>query len=209
MSLNYILSDGSNPKALMILAHGAGAGMNHSFMEELTKELNQNGISVLRFNFPYMESGRKSPGSPKTNINAWNEALNYALQLNNNLPILLSGKSYGGRMASHLLAEEHFERVKAIIYYGFPLHAPGRDSIDRASHLSQISVPQLFLQGSKDKLAIPELITQVANELDDSRLIFLEEADHSFNVPKRSGKTRSDSIRELVKETSKFIGSIL
>ena len=125
-----------NPSSLLILAHGAGAPMNHTFLEKLALEFNLSGISVLRFNFPYVTQGKKLPGNPKPNINAWKVVTEWALRQYNQ-PTFISGKSYGGRMASHLLAEDENISVRGIIYFGFPLHAPGKKSLVRYHHLKK------------------------------------------------------------------------
>lgn len=195
------IEESQNASGILILAHGAGAGMHHPFMHDLSQAIAAYGITTLRFNFPYMEQGRKSPGSPKANIETWKLVVDYAIKAHPGLPIFLSGKSYGGRMASHLMSEKEIPEVKGNIYFGFPLHAPGRDSKDRAAHLVAIKVPQLFLQGSKDKLANPKLINEVVATLANADIRMIEEADHSFNVPKRSGKTKQDVMSYLVKES--------
>lgn len=202
--INGLLNEAKNPKAMLVLAHGAGAGMNHSFMETLTNELNKLEVSVLRFNFPYIDQGRKSPGSPKANIYAWHQVVDWTSQ-ETDLPIFLSGKSYGGRMASHLLAAHSFEPVKGIIYFGFPLHAPGKDSKDRANHLPDISIPQLFLQGTKDALARIDMINEVASDLPKAKLVELQDADHSF---KTKGKKIEEVIKELAQLASNWMQTI-
>ncbi|MEP0273889.1 alpha/beta hydrolase family protein [Ekhidna sp.] len=196
-----------SPKAssILIVAHGAGAGMHHFFMKEIAQLISNEGITVVRFNFPYMEQGRKSPGSPKSNIETWNIVIEHILTMYPEMPIVVSGKSYGGRMASHLLAEHNFERVKGIIYFGFPLHAPGKDSKDRAQHLCEITLPQLFLQGSKDKLANLDLMKEVMKSLHKAEIRVIEDADHSFHVPKRSGKTKEEILLLLATESINWI----
>lgn len=189
--------------SILILAHGAGAGMEHSFMTKLSDELVLSGITVLRFNFPYIDAGRKSPGSPKPNVAAWNVVLDYAIN-QFDVPIFLSGKSYGGRMASHLLAENETSPVNGIIYFGFPLHAPGRDSKDRADHLAHVDTPQLFLQGTKDTLANPQLINEVCEGLKQAEIIMIEGGDHSFKV---KGTKHDEVIRALATHTSKWVNS--
>lgn len=111
-------------------------------------------------------------------------------------------------MASHLLSEQQTSVVKGIIYYGFPLHAPGRDSMDRASHLDKVKVPQLFIQGTKDKLANFEMITEVVNRHALASLVEIKDGDHSFNVPKSSGFTKESMIENLAKISSEWIAKI-
>ena len=203
------IEEASIPKAMLIVGHGAGAGMHHPFMVTLANEFAAKNVSTIRFNFPYMEQGRKSPGSPKANIETWRYVIEHISNEYAGLPIFISGKSYGGRMASHLLAEDNVCPAKGIIYYGFPLHAPGRDSKDRANHLSSIKVPQLFLQGSKDKLANLGFMEEVIGGLSNATMKVIDEADHSFNVPKRSGKTKDDVMEFLTTSSEEFIKSTI
>ncbi|MEO9484771.1 MAG: alpha/beta family hydrolase [Ekhidna sp.] len=199
------IDEASNARAILIMAHGAGAGMLHPFMQVLASKIALIDITTIRFNFPYMEQGRKSPGSPKTNIEAWKAVVDYVSNTYPDLPIFTSGKSYGGRMASHLIAQNQISAIKGIIYFGFPLHAPGRDSIDRAAHLADINIPQLFLQGSKDKLANPDLMNEVVKSLQMVEMELIEDADHSFNVPKRSGKTKEDIMDFLAQKSEAWM----
>lgn len=186
-------------EALLIMGHGAGAPMTHSFMNSLSAAINSHGISTLRFNFPYIDSGRKSPGSPKPNIAAWGAVVEHALGKFKEL-IYISGKSYGGRMGSHLLAENDHD-VKGIVYFGFPLHAPGRDSKDRANHLKDLKVPQLFIQGTKDALANYEMISEVVAE-NDAQMITIDGADHSFRI---KGRKPTEVIEEMAQSTADWI----
>ena len=206
--IECIVEKSSEPKAFMIFSHGAGAGMHHSFMKAVSASLVEQDIAVARFNFPYMQQGRKSPGSPKSNIEAWKLVVEH-IQSTTDLPIFLSGKSYGGRMASHLLAEKLVDNIAGLIYFGFPLHAPGRDSKDRAAHLSEVIVPQLFLQGSNDKLANLEMIKEVVSELSEAEIAVYDHADHSFNVPKKSGKTKEEMMDELVSKAATWMKGLV
>jgi len=203
--LEAIQSEVSTPTAVLLLAHGAGAGMNHTFMESLSSHLAENHIEVVRFNFPYMTAGKKFPGSPKSNIQAWSDVIDWAIE-NFQAPIFIGGKSYGGRMGSHVMAENAKQKVKGLIYYGFPLHAPGRDSVDRAKHLSQINVPQLFLQGSRDALAKLELMKQVASKLELGTLKEILGGDHSFKV---KGMKPDEVIEQLAKDSSGWISNLI
>lgn len=200
------IDESKNPIATIILAHGAGAGMHHPSMIEISKKLIAYDFNVVRFNFPYMEQGRKSPGSPKSNIETWEIVIDHISNQYKNLPLYMAGKSYGGRMGSHFLSENHDTKVKGVIYFGFPLHAPGRDSKDRANHLDKVRVPQFFLQGAKDKLANIEMMKEVVSDLDNAELLKIEFADHSFNAPKSSGKTKDDIVAEMAKRVANWIG---
>ncbi|WP_462249497.1 alpha/beta hydrolase family protein [Ekhidna sp.] len=199
------INEADSSKAVLIIAHGAGAGMHHPFMTSISKLLSEKSITTARFNFPYMEQGRKSPGSPKSNIETWRLVLEHIMQRYQDAPIFLSGKSYGGRMASHLVVENNLPYVKGIIYFGFPLHAPGKDSIDRAANLVNIKIPQLFLQGSNDKLANLSMMEQVVSGLKLASIETIAHADHSFNVPKKSGKTKEDVLEFLAECSATWI----
>lgn len=201
-SVSYEIDEAPHAKAVLLIAHGAGAGMHHPFMAQLAGRIAEQGFHAARFNFPYMEQGRKSPGSPKSNIATWREAVRHTHSQYPRLPVFVSGKSYGGRMASHLLAEEGIsDIVRGVIYFGFPLHAPGRDSKDRAAHLPQITQPQLFLQGERETLANQTLIEEVVADLSNAHMEIIDFADHSFNVPKKSGRTKED-VMDFLTTTS-------
>ena len=195
--IEAIYSESIDPLALLLLGHGAGVGMAHLFMESLAKSLNESQIDVVRFNFPYLSTGKKFPGSPKPDIQAWKDVIGWSIE-NSQLPTFVGGKSYGGRMASHLLANEEISQVRGIIYFGFPLHAPGKESMDRAKHLDQIKVPQLFLQGSRDALAGFDIIQQVSKGLSNSSLKEITGGDHSFKVK----GSKKEKIIELLSQHS-------
>ncbi len=200
------INEASQPEYILVLAHGAGAGMNHPFMINIAESISSYVGSVIRFNFPYMEQGRKSPGSPKPNIEAIQKVYEFTGDRFAGLPIFLSGKSYGGRLSSHLIADQPSLSVAGLIYFGFPLHAPGRDSIDRAAHLYHIEIPQLFIQGTRDKLANYEMIQGVIKECRKADLLTIEQGDHSFKVPKKlTGKTPEDIIELISTEANSWI----
>ena len=202
--VTYEIDDTPTSSAVLILAHGAGAGMHHPFLNTLAKQICDEGVSVVRFNFPYMEKGRKAPGSPKDAILCWEKIILETKKLFHDKDLFISGKSYGGRMASHLLAVNHDLKVSGIIYYGFPLHAPGRDSTERAAHLGVIEVPQLFIQGNKDKLANIQLMRKVTTELQLASMIEMENGDHSFKTPK-SFASQEETMRKLSKISIEWI----
>lgn len=208
-SITVEIDKAQNANGIIIIGHGAGAGMHHPFMVDLAKLLAEKGLHAVRFNFPYMEQGRKSPGSPKKNIETWRLITKHIQSHHPSLQIILSGKSYGGRMASHLLSEETPDNVVGIVYFGFPLHAPGKDSKDRANHLEAVQVPQLFLQGTNDKLANIMLMEDVVATLANGSLVKFEGADHSFNVPKKLNISKSEMIEQLVAATTSFQEKLL
>jgi predicted alpha/beta-hydrolase family hydrolase len=199
--INAIINHSSDQKAVIALAHGAGAGMEHPFMKKLAHSLVEQSFTVLRFNFPYMSNGKKFPGNPKTNINTWGNVVNWANE-QFDTPLFLSGKSYGGRMASHLLAENERLKVAGAIYFGFPLHAPGKPSTDRANHLQKVNYFQLFLQGTNDSLASFDLISTVCEQLPHVEVQAFEGADHSF---KTKGINQDLQIRQLSLAVSRWI----
>ena len=203
------VDEAAESRAIVIIAHGAGAGMHHPFMTSISRLFTAQGFHVARFNFPYMENGKKFPGAPKPNIETWGLVIDHLSTTYPSLPVIVSGKSYGGRMASHLLADGAPARVKGVFYLGFPLHAPGKDAKTRAAHLDRIQVPQLFLQGVNDQLANIVLMREVLSSLPAARMLEVEFADHSFKVPKASGRTGQEVMQQLVEETTKWIDTVL
>jgi predicted alpha/beta-hydrolase family hydrolase len=190
-------------KCIITLAHGAGAGMNHSFMETLANALAETNIATLRFNFPFAENKKGRPDSPAVAHQTIEAAINKAQELYPALPLFAAGKSFGGRMTSQYLSAHHDTKVKGIIFYGFPLHSAGKPSIDRAEHLKEVKVPMLFLQGTKDTLATWDLIESVCSSLKKAKLVKLEGADHSFKAGKK------DIMSLLVNATNEWIDKIL
>lgn len=193
----YQISNNSQAKYLIIVAHGAGAGMDHPFMEELAGEISSLHGTVIRFNFPYISQGRKMPGSPKEAIAAIQKIYDHARIAFPGLPVILAGKSYGGRMNSHWVTGHPDADVCGLIYLGFPLHPPGKASTARAEHLSQIRLPQLFIQGTNDSLANYEMISGVADGLEQATLHTIPGGDHSFKVPKKTGRAYKEIIKEI------------
>lgn len=185
-SVSAEVTEPKKMKAIFTFAHGAGAPMNHAFMTTMSKELEQLGIGTLRFNFPYMENKKGRPDTPAVAHETIDVAARYLLKEYPKTPVFLSGKSFGGRMSSQYLAKFAPEFIKGIAFYGFPLHAAGNPSIERADHLKDVKVPMLFLQGTRDSLADWELINQVTNRLPKATLVKIEGADHSFKVAKKN-----------------------
>ncbi|HEY8920384.1 MAG TPA: alpha/beta fold hydrolase [Chitinophaga sp.] len=197
VSAKYTTPD--KPKCIFTLAHGAGAGMDHSFMETLANALSGAGIATLRFNFPFAEGKKGRPDTPAVAHATIEAAITKARELAPKLPLFAAGKSFGGRMSSQYLAAHPESPVKGIIFYGFPLHPSGKPSIERADHLKALKIPMLFLQGSKDTLATWELIETVCASLKKATLVKLEGADHSFKAGKK------DVMSLLVDETNKWV----
>ncbi len=201
VSAKYIAPD--KPMCIFTLAHGAGAGMDHSFMETLADALSKVGIATLRFNFPFAEHKKGRPDSPAIAHMTIEAVIMKARELNPKLPLFASGKSFGGRMSSQYLAGHPDSSVKGVIFYGFPLHPSGKPSTERAEHLKALKIPMLFLQGSRDTLATWELIKTVRESLRKATLVKFEGADHSF----KAGK--NDVMSSLVNETKKWVEKIL
>ncbi|MCB0563022.1 MAG: dienelactone hydrolase family protein [Phaeodactylibacter sp.] len=194
--------------ALLVLSHGAGAGMEHPFMEMLAQQLAAHKVGTLRFNFAYMEKGGRAPDRPPKAHLAIKAAVKKALKFADGLTLLAGGKSFGGRMTSQVAAKGELEPVKGIVYYGFPLHAPGKPGIERAAHLSDVNVPQLFLQGTRDTLARFDLMEAVCEKLEQARLVKIEGGDHSFKTLKRSGITHEEAVQRLAEETAGFAAKL-
>jgi predicted alpha/beta-hydrolase family hydrolase len=189
-------------KAILVLAHGAGANMKHAFMERLSLELASQNIASLRYNFPYMEEKKKRPDMPAVAHAAVRAAMNKAKALYPKLPLIAGGKSFGGRMTSQYAAKEHPAFLKGIVFFGFPLHPTGHPSVERAAHLNDVNIPMLFLQGTADTLAEKDLIKGVCKSLSLATLNFYEKADHSF----KSGK--QDLLPVLALQTSVWFDTI-
>ena len=187
----------------MTLAHGAGAGMNHSFMVALAQALAEKGIATLRFNFAFTENKKGRPDTPAVAHKIIETAILKAQKLLPQLPLFVSGKSFGGRMTSQYIAANPNNAVKGIVFYGFPLHPPGKPSIDRAEHLKDVTSPMLFIQGSKDEFATWELITQVCSSLPQAELVKIEGADHGFKAG------RKDIMSKLVDVTDEWIDKMM
>ncbi|NPC58389.1 alpha/beta hydrolase family protein [Caenimonas soli] len=196
-----LLDAPAHAQACYVFAHGAGAGMHHSFMAAIATGLAQRGIASLRFQFPYMEQGSKRPDLPAVAHGAVRAAVQAAAKQLPGLPLFAGGKSYGGRMTSQAQAAEPLPNVRGIVFVGFPLHPAGKPSIDRAGHLAGVQVPMLFLQGTRDTLADLELIRDATTKLGSrATLHIVDGADHSFHVLARSGRT-DEQVREELLDT--------
>ena len=191
--------------ALLVLAHGAGAGMHHPFMETVAEKLAARGVATLRYQFPYMEQGKKAPSPQKTLLRTVRAAVDQAATLADGLPILAGGKSMGGRMTSLAAAEEALPQVKGLVFFGFPLHAPGKPSAHRGEHLHQVGLPMLFLQGTRDKLADLSLLEPLCRDVGKhASLHIVDGGDHSFHMLKRSGRTDEEGLDELADQVREW-----
>ena len=186
-------------RACLVLAHGAGAGMTHPFMAAVAAELAQRGIATLRYQFPYMEQHGKRPDPPKLAHATVRAAAAEAARLLPKLPLFAGGKSFGGRMTSQAQATAPLAGVCGLVFLGFPLHPAGRPSRERAQHLAAVAIPMLFLQGTRDKLAHrDELEPALAALGERATLRLFDDADHSFHVPRRSGRSDAEVLGEVL-----------
>ena len=201
-----LLATPPHARACYVLAHGAGAGMNHPFMASVAVELWQRGIATLRYQFPYMERGAKRPDPPQlahATVRAAIAAASHALP---KLPLIAGGKSFGGRMTSQAQAQEPLPGVRALAFLGFPLHPAGKPSRERAKHLFDVRIPMLFLQGTRDTLAVLDELEPVCEALGDrATLKLFQDADHSFHVPARSGRKDAEVRGEVLDALAAWI----
>jgi predicted alpha/beta-hydrolase family hydrolase len=198
-SVSAILERPPDAWALYVLAHGAGAGMRHRFMEDVATALAGKGIATLRYQFPYVEAGSRRPDPPAVLEATVRAAVATAREAAPGLRLIAGGKSMGGRMTSNAMARAPLEGVSGLVFLGFPLHPPKQPAVTRAEHLERVESPMLFLQGTRDDLADLELIAGVCRRLGPKATIrVVEGADHSFGVLKRSGRTGEEVMEELV-----------
>src|SRR4051794_5944781 len=195
-------------RACYVLAHGAGAGMIHRFMEEVASGLADRDVATLRYQFPYMEKGSKRPDAPAVAHAAVRAAVAEAARRCANIPLLAGGKSFGGRMTSQAQAIKPLPGVRGLIFLGFPLHPAGKPATERATHLGQILIPMLFVQGTHDKLAEPALIGPVVAALGSASCHEVDAADHSFHVPARSGRNDRAVMTEILDAVSTWVRAI-
>jgi predicted alpha/beta-hydrolase family hydrolase len=174
--------------------------MEHSFMEEMAEALAAREVATLRFQFPYMEQGRKAPDRAPACMATVRAAVDLARSEVPDLPVVAGGKSMGGRMTSLAASERELPGVGGLVFLGFPLHAPKKPGTSRGDHLFDVGVPMLFLQGSRDRLAEQELLGPIVKKLPAATMYVVEEGDHSFKVPKRTGKTHGDVIEDLAEQ---------
>ncbi len=200
----------SRASACLVLAHGAGAGMTHPFMAAVAGGLAERGIASLRYQFPYMERGSKRPDAPALAQATVRAAVSEAAGLCSSLPPVAGGKSFGGRMTSQAQAASPLPAIKGLVFLGFPLHAAGKASQDRARHLFEVEIPMLFLQGSRDALAdLRELEPICARLGSRATLRVFEDADHSFHVRARSGTTDAQVLGELLDACAAWIDGVV
>jgi predicted alpha/beta-hydrolase family hydrolase len=194
---------------LLVLAHGAGAGMRHPFLEALAQELAGVSVATFRYQFPYMEQRRRVPDAPSMLTASVAAAVQAGAKATPDLPLLAGGKSLGGRMTSTAASDGKLEGVRGLVFFGFPLHPPKRPGTKRAEHLKNVKQPMLFLQGTRDDLADLKLLRPICEQLGGlATLQVIEGADHSFHVLKKSGKTDAGVLRELAEKVASWAAKI-
>jgi uncharacterized protein len=198
------------PRACYVLAHGAGAGMNHPFMAAVATELAGRGIATLRYQFPYMEQGGKRPDPPKLAHATVRAAVAEAARLVPKLPLFAGGKSFGGRMTSQAQALEPLPGVRGLVFLGFPLHPAGKSSRERGDHLFDGQIPMLFLQGTRDALAALDELEPLCAALGArATLKLFADADHSFHVPARTGRKDAEVRAEMLDALTAWIDGVI
>ena len=197
--LSALLMKPRRARACFVFAHGAGAGMSHAFMEAIATGLYARGIATLRYQFPFMEKGSKRPDSPAVAQVAVRAAVAEARKRCRGMPLIAGGKSFGGRMTSQAQASRPLPGVRGLAFLGFPLHPPDKPAILRAEHLWEVEIPMLFVQGTRDKLAELRLLKSVTKRLGKRATTHLiDQADHAFHMPARSGRTDSDVMIDIL-----------
>jgi uncharacterized protein len=208
-SVSGLLVRPADARACFVFAHGAGAGMTHPFMESVAAGLSERGVASLRYQFPYMEKASRRPDSPAVAHAAVRAAVAEAGRCCEGLNLIAGGKSFGGRMTSQAQAAAPLPGVRGLAFLGFPLHPAGKPSDDRAKHLSDVHIPMLFVQGTRDNLAELKLLEPVVAKLGPSASLHAEEgADHSFHVLARSGRNDGEVMRDILDTLAAWIGTI-
>ena len=203
--VSAILMRPADARCLLALAHGAGAGITHPFLEKLARELATVGVATFRYQFPYMEQRRRVPDSPSVATATVAGAVRAAAKAAAGLPLFAGGKSFGGRMSSQAASLGLLDGVKGLVFFGFPLHPPNRPGTKRADHLAKVRMTMLFLQGTRDALADLNLLRPICTGLGSlATLRVIEGADHSFHVLKSSGRSDADALRELARTTASW-----
>jgi predicted alpha/beta-hydrolase family hydrolase len=196
-------------RACYVFAHGAGAGMAHPFMAAVASELAERGIATLRYQFPYMEQGSKRPDAPKLAHATVRAAVAEASRRAPDLALFAGGKSFGGRMTSQAQAAAPLPGVRGLVFLGFPLHAAGKPSDERAKHLFDVRIPMLFLQGTRDDLADLQLLQPIVDKLGaNATLKRFQDADHSFHVPARSGRKDPEVRAEVLDALADWLDAV-
>jgi len=209
VEVSALLTSPASPRALYVLAHGAGAGMRHRFLETMAQRLAARGIATLRYQFPYTEQGSRRIDPEPLLLDTVRAAVAMGREEAGGAPLLAGGKSMGGRMTSRAAAVEPLEGVAGLVFLGFPLHPAGRPSVSRAEHLYPVALPMLFLQGTRDTLAELDLLRPVVEKLGPrATLRIVEHADHMFHVLKKSGRSDEPVLDELADAVAAWSGEL-
>jgi len=209
VDVSALLVSPARPDALYVLAHGAGAGMRHAFMETMAARLAARGVATLRYQFPYVENGSRRIDPEPLLLDTVRAAVAMGREAAGGVTLIAGGKSMGGRMSSRAAAASPLEDVAGLAFLGFPLHPAGQPGISRAEHLAKVSVPLLFLQGTRDTLAELPLLRPVVDKLGArATLHIVEHADHMFHVLKKSGRTDEQVLDELADTVAAWSGKL-
>jgi predicted alpha/beta-hydrolase family hydrolase len=209
-SIDGLVRKPRGARAMYVLAHGAGAGMRHPFLEEMAERLAGAGIGTFRYEFPYMAHGRRRPDAARRLQQTVRAAVETARAKAPRLPLIAGGKSMGGRMTSLAASQEPLPGVRGLAFLGFPLHAPGRVGNERADHLSDVDIPMLFVQGTRDSLADLDEVTGVCKRLGHkATLHVVDGGDHSFKVLKRSVRDPADVVQEVAEAMASWVDAVL
>ncbi|MEO0896349.1 MAG: alpha/beta family hydrolase [Bacteroidota bacterium] len=207
--VDWLYMEPKNPLAVLVLSHGAGAGMQHQNMESIAQSMYHAGLAVFRFNFTYMQKGGGRE-SQKVSVATIQAAIQLVHKKYPGLPILVGGHSYGGRMTSHAAREAFVEPVKGLIYFAFPLHAPGRAGKERADHLTEVNYPQLFLSGSRDTFSTGTLLEEVAEDLGERATLHrLFTANHSYKILKKTRTSEETVFDEMGRVVQEWLKKVL
>lgn len=194
---------------LLVFAHGAGAGMRHPFMTALAAALGARGVATFRYQFPYMEKRTGRPDPQPILLATVRAAIAAARSAADDLPLLAGGKSMGGRMTSLAAAAAPLDGVRGIAFFGFPLHLAGRVDVERAEHLKRVTVPLLFLQGTRDKMAHLDRLETVTAALGARATVHIVEGgDHSFGVLKKTGRTAEQVFEDLAGAVERWASAL-
>ncbi len=206
-SLDAIYMAPARGQPLCVLGHGAGAPMTHAHISAIAEALAEVGIGTLRFNFPFMQSGKRRVDAKPVCLETFSHAIATAQRLNPSARLLLGGHSFGGRMATHYLAEEQ-PSMTGGVFFSFPLHASKKPDTQRAAHLPEIEIPLLFVSGDRDTLAEKDLLTNVTAGLPKATLHWIDTADHSFKILKRTRESSEDVYSEAARVTASWLVSV-
>jgi uncharacterized protein len=199
----------ASARSCLVLAHGAGAGMDHPFLAAAAAGLAERGVATLRYQFPFIERGSRRPDPPRLAQATVRAAVAQAARLVPELPLFAGGKSFGGRMTSQAQADVPLPGVHGLVFLGFPLHPAGRPALDRADHLAAVAAPMLFLQGTRDELADLGLLRTVVARLGGRvTLTLFDDADHSFHVPARGARKDADVRTDLLDALAGWIDAL-